>query len=200
MYDRGLRITLWNRFMEEMTGIPAAEVLGKEATGVFPFLKEQGIDLLMTQALSGTTAESSDFEFFIHSTGKKGWVKGIYSPNYDVHGTIAGVIGIVRNITAWKQAEEALRERTVELDNRNRLIGTLLDTIPIGIFMVEAPSGRPIIANHEATRLLGRGILPAATEANLAEVYEAYRAERTEISYRGDADCPGHAGRGQPHR
>jgi PAS domain S-box-containing protein len=180
VYDRELRITLWNRFMEEMTGIPAAEVLGKEATGLFPFLKEQGIDLLMTQALSGITAESSDFEFFIHSTGKRGWVKGIYSPNYDGHGTIVGVIGIVRNITARKQAEEALRERTVELDNRNRLIGILLDTVPIGIFMVEAPSGRPIIANHEATRLLGRGILPAATGTNLTGAYEAYRAGTAE--------------------
>jgi PAS domain S-box-containing protein len=41
--------------------------------------------------------------------------------------------------------------------------------------MVEAPSGIPIISNREATRLLGRGIFPDATEKNLAEVYKAHR-------------------------
>ena len=180
VYDRGLRITLWNRFMEDMTGLKAADVLGKYPFEIFPFLKEQGINLLMQQALTGTTTESPDFEFLIHSSGKTGWVKGIYSPNYNAHGAIVGVIGIVRDITARKRVEDALQRRTEELDDRNRLISTLLNTVPIGIFMVEVPSGKPIIANQEATRLLGRGILPDATEANLAEVYEAYRTGTSE--------------------
>ena len=71
--------------------------------------------------------------------------------------------------------EKELRQKSEELENRNRLIGAILDTTPIGIFMVEAPSGKPIKANREAARLLGRGILPDATENNLSEVYEAYR-------------------------
>jgi PAS domain S-box-containing protein len=74
-----------------------------------------------------------------------------------------------------KRAEEALLKKAEELDNKNRLFSTLLDTVPIGVFMVEAPSGKPILSNREATRLLGRGILPDTTEANLAEVYEAHK-------------------------
>ena len=86
------------------------------------------------------------------------------------------IIGIFRDITDQKRAEDVLRQRTEELDYRNRLVSTLLDTVPIGIFMVEAPSGKPIIANREATRLLGRGIMSDATEENLADVYDASRA------------------------
>jgi PAS domain S-box-containing protein len=86
----------------------------------------------------------------------------------------------IEDITGRKEVEDALRQRTEELDNRNRVISTLLDTVPIGIFMVEAPTGRPIIANREATWLLGRGILPDTTEKNLAEVYEAYRSGTSE--------------------
>ncbi len=71
--------------------------------------------------------------------------------------------------------EKELQQKSEELENRNRLISTILDTTPIAIFMVEAPSGKPIMANQEAARLLGRGILPDATEKNLSEVYEAYR-------------------------
>jgi PAS domain S-box-containing protein len=109
VYDRELRITLWNRFMEEMTGLKESDVQGKNALELFPFHKEVGNDLLMMRALAGSTAESFDFEFFIRSTGKKGWVKGIYSPNYDFHGRIIGVIGIVRNITARKELEFSLK-------------------------------------------------------------------------------------------
>lgn len=82
---------------------------------------------------------------------------------------------IAFDITEQKQMEKNLRARTEELDNQNRLISTLLDTVQIGIFMVESPSGRPIIANRAAKRLLGKGILPDATEENLAEVYDAYQ-------------------------
>jgi PAS domain S-box-containing protein len=81
-----------------------------------------------------------------------------------------------QNLDEMSGRERELQQKTVELGNRNRLIGTLLDTTPIGIFMVEAPSGRPVMANPAAARLLGRGILPDVTEKNLSGVYEAYRA------------------------
>jgi PAS domain S-box-containing protein len=110
VYDRDLRIMLWNRFMEEMTGLPAAEVLGKKAVEIFPFIREKGIEALMNKALAGISTASPDFEFLIRSTGRKGWVKGIYSPNYNAHGAIIGVIGIVRNVTERKQAEELIRD------------------------------------------------------------------------------------------
>jgi PAS domain S-box-containing protein len=109
VYDHELRITLWNRFMEELTGMKAADVQEKKAADIFPFLKEKGIDLLMQQALTGVTTESFDFEFSIQSTGKKGWARSIYSPNYDTHGTIIGVIAIVSDITERKRAEIELR-------------------------------------------------------------------------------------------
>ena len=94
---------------------------------------------------------------------------------FDSSGKVVEYQSVGRDITEKKEAEEALQQRTKELDYRNRIISTLLDTVPIGIFMVEAPSGIPIISNREATRLLGRGIFPDATEKNLAEVYKAFR-------------------------
>ena len=110
VFDRGLRITLWNRFMEDMTGMKTADVIGKKPFEIFPFIREQGLDILLNKALSGTTSESPDIRFSFPSTGKTGWSKGIFSPNYDSHGSIIGVVEIVRDITARKDAEDALRE------------------------------------------------------------------------------------------
>jgi PAS domain S-box-containing protein len=115
-----------------------------------------------------------------HKDGHFVWAESVFRGIYDDRtGELLEICGITRNITKQKETEEALHRMTEDLDSRNRLISTLLDTVPMGIFMVEAPSGKPILANREATRLLGRGILADATEENLAEVYEAYKAGTT---------------------
>ena len=107
-YDRQLRITLWNLAMEELTGIPAQEVMGKDAIKLFPFHEKTGVAGLLRQALTGKSGESEDFEFRIPSTGRHGWARGLYSPLYNFRGEIMGVIGIVQNITERKRVEKAL--------------------------------------------------------------------------------------------
>ena len=81
-------------------------------------------------------------------------------------------------ITSRRRAEE-------ELDSRNLLLTTLLDNLSIGVFMVEAPSGKPIVANEMAKQLLGRGILPEVSKDNLAEVYRAFKGD-TDKTYPAD--------------
>ena len=73
-------------------------------------------------------------------------------------------------------ANENLTRSETNLKKQINLLSTLLKNLPIGVFMVEAPSGKPLVVNDTATRLLGRGILPDATKQNLAEVYQTYKA------------------------
>jgi PAS domain S-box-containing protein len=72
--------------------------------------------------------------------------------------------------------EALMRKRMEEsLSRQNGILNSLLENLPMGVFMVEAPSGKPIFANRAALKLLGRGILPDANHRNLAVVYEALR-------------------------
>jgi PAS domain S-box-containing protein len=148
VYDRDLHITLWNRFMEELTGLKAPDVLGKNSLELFPFHKENGIDMLLKQALDGTTVESPDFAFYIASTGNKGWARGVYSPNYDAHGKIIGVISIVRDVTERKQAVEALKES----EKRYRDLFDLNNAVMV---IVDPETGRIVDANAAASRYYG---------------------------------------------
>lgn len=76
--------------------------------------------------------------------------------------------GFTEEITNRKNAES-------ELKRQNQLFDSLINNLSIGVFMVDAPTGKPLIANKSALQLLGRGILPDTNKQNLAEVYKAFK-------------------------
>jgi PAS domain S-box-containing protein len=110
VYDREFRYREWNRFMEDLTGMKKESVLGRTAFEIFPHLQEQGIDRLLEKALSGETVVSPDMRFRAPATGKSGWTVGTYAPHKNAGGEIIGVIGLVRDITQRKKAEDSMRE------------------------------------------------------------------------------------------
>ena len=62
-----------------------------------------------------------------------------------------------------------------ELKAHNKLMEVLLDNLNVGVFVVEAPSGKPLLANQFALDTLGRGIVDGSDKDNLAEIYQAYK-------------------------
>jgi diguanylate cyclase (GGDEF)-like protein/PAS domain S-box-containing protein len=108
VYDRDLRYLLWNRFMEEMTGMEAADVLGRTATDLFPHLVEQQVDDLLQRAFAGESVASPDVHYFVPATGRRGWVSSVYRPHHDGEGKIVGVIGLIRDVTQRKEAEQQI--------------------------------------------------------------------------------------------
>ncbi|MEI6520020.1 MAG: PAS domain S-box protein [bacterium] len=82
-----------------------------------------------------------------------------------------------------EELEQRVIERTNEMDKnreeiirQNGLLSILLETLPVGIFMVEVPSGKQLVANEASLQILGRGVLPNTSNKNLAEVYNVYKS------------------------
>jgi len=75
---------------------------------------------------------------------------------------------VARDVTERKQQQDALAEQ-------HRLLDAILNSAPSGVFVVEAPTGKPLLANKRAEELLGRGVSPDATQDELADVYAAYK-------------------------
>ncbi len=108
--DRELRYIVWNKFMEEISGLSSAEVIGKKADEIFPHVIEGNAIEYMQGALRGEIHSSKDAYYDIPHSGKKGWYTGSYSPHISSSGDIIGVIGTIKEISKYKESEENLRD------------------------------------------------------------------------------------------
>jgi len=84
------------------------------------------------------------------------------------------LIGTSQDITERKQTEQMI-------ESNRRTLQAVLDNMPAGVFMVEAPSGKPMLSNRRAEEFLGRGIAPNASEDEHSEVFPFYRFGTDEI-------------------
>lgn len=107
VYDRELRCIVWNRSMEDLTGIPAHDVIGKPATDLFP-QTEHRVDDLLSRALSGETVAMPETYFSIPNSDRHGWISVSFRPQHDATGRITGVIAHVRDLTDRKRAEQQI--------------------------------------------------------------------------------------------
>ena len=119
---------------------------------------------------------------FLHKNGSVIWADLSSTALRNKEGELQYLITTIVDITEQKQTEEALRRSEINLKRQNGLFDSLINNLSLGVFMVEAPSGKPLVANPKALNLLGRGILPDANKQNLAEVYKAFK-NNTDQSY-----------------
>jgi PAS domain S-box-containing protein len=145
--DRDLRYLMWNPKMEEMSGLRAAEVLGKHPLELFPFLRDAGVIQLLERALAGETVSSKDFPFEVARTGFKGWSVQVMGPLRNSLNEIIGVVVSVFDITARVEAETLLRESEARFR-------TLAEQASDGIFIADA-NGRYLDVNSAGCEMLG---------------------------------------------
>jgi PAS domain S-box-containing protein len=106
--DTDLVYRLWNRRIEEMTGLEAGKVLGRKAIEVFPDLREKGMLDRMERALAGETVPMPDLHYVTPGVGKAAWYTGLYTPRRNAAGEIVGVVIVLSEITRYKQVEADL--------------------------------------------------------------------------------------------
>ena len=141
VYDLDLRFRVWNPFMEQISGMPAAEVLGRHPSEFFPFLQELGLIERLEKVLAGDTPGAIDFPYSVPKTGKSGWTSELCVPLRNAQGEITGVIGTVREITGRKQLEGDLRQTLETARTANVTMNRLLRTVahefrtPLGLII-----------------------------------------------------------------
>jgi len=147
VYDRDLRYLLWNPFMERLTGYSAQEVLGRRAPELFPHLEEQGVLRLLERALAGERTTSGNVFFTVRGRGRSGWVQGNYAPHRNALGEIAGVIGVISDVSKFKESEDRLGASV-------SLLNAALESTADGIVAVDH-AGKIVTFNGKFTQMWG---------------------------------------------
>ncbi len=126
-FDRNYRFTVWNPAAERLFGFSDAEVLGRNAFDVLPFLKEIGEDQSFANVLAGQTVVAKDRPYRHHLTGHPGYFESHYSPLLDDENNVLGGMAVIRDITDQKRTIDEL----AVLSEVSQAIGSSLETTAI---------------------------------------------------------------------
>ncbi len=171
--DHQGRVIAWNRAMEEMTGTLAGDVLGRgdsaHAVAFYGFRRPMLIDLVLRPDLESQAdyrfVERSGETFFAESRevkvgGRLRHLSGKASPIRDARGEIIGAIESIRDITAAKQTEQALRDS----EQRFRSVLEGLENVAIQAYEPDGTitfwnRGSELIYGFTADEVLGRDMV-----------------------------------------
>lgn len=124
------KVIAWNQAMEEMTGISAAQMLGKgDYEYARPFYGEKRpilIDLVLRPNKKEETVyylfewdnDTITAEVFIAAFKGGTYLRAKARPLYDAHGNVVGAIESIRDVTTRKEAEAKVQRLTTELEER----------------------------------------------------------------------------------
>jgi PAS domain S-box-containing protein len=124
VFDRQSRFTLYYAPTKELY-VPQKEFLEKKHAEVMP----PEVDRLFAQAFNkNKTGEVAEYEYQLEIGGETKWYSAKLSPMF-LHDEFAGSVAVVRNVTDRRQAGEALRQYTVELEARNEELDAFAHTV-----------------------------------------------------------------------
>jgi len=158
--DKEGKVIAWNRAIEKMTQIRAADMLGKgNYEYALPFYGERRpilIDLVLESrqeieqkyaAMERTDRAIAGEAYMPALRGGEVYLRGTASALFDSRGNVAGAIESIRDVTERKQMQETL----VEAEAKYRGI---FENSVMGIFQV-TPEGRFLSLNMACARILG---------------------------------------------
>ncbi len=136
-----------NRMFEDFLGEKAEEIIGKTD---YDFVDKELADFFRShdaKAIKIGKPSSNEEWVTFSSDGHKALLETIKTPMYDSKGNLIGVLGIGRDITARKNAEERLKQS----EAKYRL---LIQTMPDGVYR-STPAGKFVEVNDAMVQMLG---------------------------------------------
>ena len=135
-----------NRAMENLTGLRKNQIIGKKDEEIFPAelaLQCRKSDLKVLEERRPIRS----YETTIDRYGRTQHYETIKVPVFGLANNLIGIVGISRNITELKQAEDRLKES-------ERSFRSLFENSTVGIYRT-SPDGRILLANPTLIRMLG---------------------------------------------
>jgi len=162
--DLGSRYITANDKTLGVFGLSREDVIGKNDYELMPDQKEAKKNVHDDQIVFKSGKPKEVFKHMTGADGKKYWFQAIKVPQFDNDGKVIGLVGIARDITKRKQAEEALRESESKLSAMLASVGDHMSMIDKDLNI--------LWANEIAEKIFGNDIIGK-------KCYEVYH-KRTE--------------------
>jgi len=123
-------ILIWNEGARRLLGYEPEEVVGRKSIRIFhtkEYLKSGKIDVNIKKILASGKSLTEELDY-ITKDGKTIPVQQIVSPRFDEDSKFIGMLGMVRDITERRKADEALR---VSEQNFRDLVEKMMDGVAI---------------------------------------------------------------------
>lgn len=154
LYDRQLRCVLVNEAFAELDGSPASEHVGRGPEEIAPALAPQ-LRPVLERALAGEA--TTDLELHergvLHAAGRT--TLESYYPLREPDGTIAGVGGVVFDITELRHARDSERYLRELVGEERAVLREVFAQAPAGIALLWGPEDRLRLANQQFRSVAG---------------------------------------------
>lgn len=91
------------------------------------------------------------------------------------------LMATLASFLANQRSEQALRAALIEKNEQSSLLRAVLEHLPVGVVMVEAPSGKPRLVNRRAAEISGRPIDLEVGKEQYAQTYRLLRPGTDEL-------------------
>jgi len=145
--DRESRYLMVNKKALDVFGLSRKEIIGKNDYELMSDRTEAKKNIDDDRVVFQTGKSKELVKQMTGRDGKKYWFQAIKVPHFDGKGNIVGLVGVARDITEHKEAEEKLKRS----EERFRKI---FDQTKDGIF-IETPEGKILDVNRAVCSLLG---------------------------------------------
>ncbi len=174
-------VTSWNAAAEHTFGYRAEEMIGQSIRRLLPEDRQDEEDLILARLRQGERVDH--FETVRRTKdGRLLDMSITISPLRDVHGAIIGASKIARDITARKQAEEALAQRTAALQQSQEAERAQREYLQVTLasigdaVIVTTPHGEVTFLNPVAEAVTGWTTAEAAGKP-LSEIFHIQNEE-----------------------
>lgn len=166
------RVTTWNVGAQRIFGYSATELIGQSADVLFTPEDRASNVPAKERAQAAQVGRGDDKRWHLRKDASRFWADGVVTPLREGE-AIVGFVKILRDATTQHLLEEERERLLQQLSAERSLLKTVLEHMPSGLAIAEAPSGKLLMHNHMAVRLLRH----AMRESVDASGYHRYGAK-----------------------
>ncbi len=137
----------------EILGIdPEADITWTQIQEMLPEEDRQKVQQAMERAIRDRI--DYDIEYRIRrSDGSQRWVAVKGLAQYDANGQVLGILGVMQDISDRKQQEVEKQELLDRVSMKRKLLNAILEQLPAGVIVAEAPSGNILLFNEQIKQI-----------------------------------------------